>query len=95
MRTCGAMRLTSSFDPRLDVLGGNGQHEGALQALVLSLDGLDHVFKSSRTNSGSPRRWRMVRAEGLEPPHLAILEPKSSASTNSATRARRKEVRGL
>src|SRR5258705_12804691 len=32
----------------------------------------------------------MVRAEGLEPPHLAILEPKSSASTNSATRARPK-----
>ena len=30
----------------------------------------------------------MVRAEGLEPPHLAILEPKSSASTSSATRAR-------
>ena len=29
----------------------------------------------------------MVRAEGLEPPHLSILEPKSSASTNSATRA--------
>src|SRR3954463_10683246 len=29
----------------------------------------------------------MVRAEGVEPPHLAILEPKSSASTSSATRA--------
>jgi hypothetical protein len=37
-----------------------------------------------------PDRLRvgMVRAEGLEPPHLAILEPKSSASTSSATRAR-------
>src|SRR5258705_4934941 len=35
-------------------------------------------------------RVAMVRAEGLEPPHLAILEPKSSASTNSATRARPK-----
>src|SRR5215210_7984090 len=35
---------------------------------------------------------RMVRAEGLEPPHLAILEPKSSASTSSATRARPLEV---
>ena len=32
--------------PRLDVLGGDGQHEGALQALILGLDGLDaHVFK--------------------------------------------------
>ena len=32
-------------------------------------------------------RVNMVRAEGVEPPHLAILEPKSSASTSSATRA--------
>src|SRR5205085_11785218 len=39
---------------------------------------------------GSPPdclRVNMVRAEGVEPPHLAILEPKSSASTSSATRA--------
>src|SRR4051812_13666590 len=34
----------------------------------------------------------MVRAKGLEPPHLSILEPKSSASTNSATPARTLEV---
>ena len=33
-------------------------------------------------------RSEMVRAEGLEPPRLATLEPKSSASTSSATRAR-------
>ena len=32
-------------------------------------------------------RVNMVRAEGVEPPHLSILEPKSSASTSSATRA--------
>ena len=32
------------LDPVLDVLGGDGQHEGALQALVLGLDSLDgHV----------------------------------------------------
>ena len=31
---------------------------------------------------------QLVRAKGLEPPHLAILEPKSSASTSSATPAR-------
>ena len=31
---------------------------------------------------------RMVRAKGLEPPHLAILGPKPGASTNSATPAR-------
>jgi hypothetical protein len=37
----------------------------------------------------------LVRAKGLEPPHLSILEPKSSASTNSATPAGRLKVRGL
>ena len=31
----------------------------------------------------------LVRAKGVEPPHLSILEPKSSASTNSATPAER------
>ena len=29
----------------------------------------------------------MVRVEGLEPPRLATLDPKSSASTNFATPA--------
>ena len=29
----------------------------------------------------------LVRETGLEPAHLAILAPKASASTNSATRA--------
>jgi hypothetical protein len=29
----------------------------------------------------------MVRLEGLEPPHLSVPEPKSGASTNSATNA--------
>ena len=31
--------------------------------------------------------WKVVRMRGLEPPRLAALEPKSSASTNSATSA--------
>jgi hypothetical protein len=47
MRTCGAMRFTSCSTPRLDVLGGDGQHEGALEALVLGFDSLDgHVSVS-------------------------------------------------
>ena len=33
------------------------------------------------------QQTRMVRAEGLEPPRFSPLEPKSSASTNSATPA--------
>src|SRR5947209_7199319 len=35
----------------------------------------------------------VVRAEGLEPPQLSSLEPKSSASTNSATPAKEQAVR--
>ena len=33
--------------------------------------------------------FRLVRAEGLEPPRLAAREPKSRVSTNSTTPARR------
>src|SRR4051812_11628037 len=35
----------------------------------------------------------LVRAEGLEPPQLSSLEPKSSASTNSATPAYEHHIR--
>ena len=34
----------------------------------------------------------LVRAEGLEPPQLASLEPKPSASTSSATPAHPLEI---
>lgn len=34
----------------------------------------------------------LVRMEGLEPPCLAALDPKSSASTNSATSAKKLEL---
>ena len=43
--------------------------------------------------SSCKRRQRLVRAEGLEPPQLSSLEPKSSASTNSATPADQHHVR--
>ena len=73
MRTCGAMPLHFLFDPRLDVLGGDGQHEGALQALVLGLDGLDgHVAQVLNESAcGDPATAAVVRAEGLEPPRLS------------------------
>ena len=43
-------------------------------------------YKKKRdfTNFNKPL---VVREKGVEPPHLAALEPKSSASTNSATLA--------
>jgi hypothetical protein len=44
---------------------------------------LPHVQAEFR----SSQRGKNVRMKGLEPPHLSILEPKSSASTNSATSA--------
>src|ERR1700744_896653 len=39
------------------------------------------------SNSSCKRCRRLVGAEGLEPPQLSSLEPKSSASTSSATPA--------
>ncbi len=36
-----------------------------------------------------------VRMKGLEPPRLAALDPKSSASTNSATSAKNQAQRYL
>ena len=37
----------------------------------------------------------VVRSRGLEPPHLAMLAPQASASTNSATTAWGEEREGL
>ena len=37
-------------------------------------------------------RGEMVRAEGLEPPHLTAPDPKSGVSANFTTRAKEKAV---
>ena len=37
----------------------------------------------------------MVRMKGIEPPRLAALDPKSSASTNFATSANSSSLNGL
>jgi hypothetical protein len=67
----------------------------ALQALVQRLDSLHFFQVLSCSGSGISyrgvhhvrRALKLVRAKGLEPPHLAILVPKTSASTSSATPA--------
>ena len=47
------------------------------------------LFKATGPNLLAPvSTLCLVRAEGLEPPRLSPLEPKSSASTNSATPAK-------
>src|SRR5690242_3581813 len=67
----------------------------------LSLLKFGHPFACAREppSCGRPpdarESWRLVRAKGLEPPHLSILEPKSSASTSSATPAWDSEVGGV
>src|SRR4051794_14815327 len=43
--------------------------------------------RPSRIHHANAWIERLVRAEGLEPPQLSSLEPKSSASTSSATPA--------
>src|SRR5947208_10173742 len=45
------------------------------------------TFVRKSGGMGPVRAAGLVRAKGLEPPHLSILEPKSSASTSSATPA--------
>ena len=63
----------------------------ASKAVALPLGDRPTVFKlHKRCLLGSNKTFkseRMVRKERLELSHLAALEPKSSASTNSATSA--------
>src|SRR5688572_27323444 len=71
--------------------------------LVFTLEAGGVGFRDLHGRALSARCWqsgratasegRVVRAEGLEPPRLASLEPKSSASASSATPARRSVLR--
>ncbi len=84
--------LHLGVDLGVDFLGGDLERVGALQALVQRLDSLHLGFpkldlKQEVRCSACARAAGLVRAKGLEPPHLSIPEPKSSASTSSATPA--------
>ena len=82
------------IDPGVQILGGDGDGIGPLQALVQRLDNLHRLkllsFHNKKGQSHPfPAIHAMVRAKGLEPPHLSIPEPKSGASTSFATPASR------
>src|SRR5690606_31805828 len=55
-------------------------------------EGAYHVRSLSRR--GLRRQGVQLRAVGLEPTHPGVLEPKSSASTNSARLARNRAYHG-
>jgi hypothetical protein len=63
----------------------------------LAQEAMSKVLRENETTTSirSPMqevRAAMVRSRGLEPPHLAMLAPQASASTNSATTAWGKDV---
>src|SRR5579871_6386857 len=72
---------------------GGPENSRFCQAHGLRLAPVLSANRSPREDEGSPvipdanAKRRLVRAEGLEPPQLSSLEPKSSASTSSATPA--------
>ena len=92
-------QLRPALQPKVDLGGRDGQLVGALQALVQRLDSLHD--KAFVLENGWRRPWRealgrsLVRAKGLEPPHLAMAGPKPAASTSSATPAGAPPVGGL
>ena len=86
-------------DPAVIVPASTPEAEIAIR--IFSHDAGQHNFRSGRKRRVVPacnplilcaiftgKLALVVRMRGLEPPHLAALEPKSSASTNSATSAR-------
>ncbi len=85
--------------PELAEMGHGAATEGAREPeLDAKLVGVGHSMGQAQNDIGSNliqflNESELVHEEGLEPPHLAVPEPKSGASANSATRAmRRREV---
>ncbi len=87
----------AGFDPVLECLGRNDDLEFARQPVRIGLCHLHRTLirQGNVQPAGKPAGWtrlklprKLVRAEGLEPPRLASPEPKSGASTSSATPAR-------
>ena len=64
-----------------EFIGTATNNEAEYKALLKAVKWLS----GSTTAGNAP--FFVVRAKGLEPPHLAMPEPKSGASTNSATPA--------
>ena len=77
------------IQPIAEVLGRDDHGEFALEALIEGFCDLHWGIPLSQQYRLAEVSRELVRVRGLEPPRLAALEPKSSASTSSATPARR------
>ncbi len=78
--------LGSIFTAKLIFQDGKYRTDGFNPALAIILQKTKNIQKEKTGNIViSENVTGYVPRRGLEPPHLAILEPKSSVSTNSTT----------
>ena len=64
----------------------NGQTSAAAQRFS-GIGVTSAQFKGLAKQSRKPFAWKKMRETGIEPAHLSVLDPKSSASASSATLA--------